>query len=523
MEDPPIIQGPRRAVQLVKSGVSLLAAVAIIITGTWGAFYYQASLRLKRAMGAATAAGIPTTLAELLPAPADPEQDASPVYAALSEAYMEIVSQNGRSAEHNAFVGAYLLLHPRSFSHRDTEPARWDKSWTTFEQEVPALRSWMSLSAEVTALLERLPASARSTWARETGPEAWHEWWKHDWGMLAAGRYAGAQGLLALHDGDVRQAVRSFAILSAVDRHYADSPAWNDAATRSGPCSTQLALGALILSTDVPPDVLTAMQESVADPADEETLRRSVAATYIVSRQMAGAILDKDPAIDIRGSRSESAFRYPWSRINIERYFAERWESLVDTWPRLAVPVSNSPYVQLQGETRRRVSASLSGFDLDLPGGLGECANARVYRDLLRLSIAIRRFQIARGAFPQRLSDLVSGGFIKSLPRDAYGGAHYRYVRGEKSVTVYSIGPDMDNDSAVSFAHRWWACDEQGYPTNPPNDDGDIFVTLDAEPAPPWERVALPEWRQRIKDIQAEKAARTKPGKRTARPRKTIE
>jgi len=68
----------------------------------------------------------------------------------------------------------------------------------------------------------------------------------------------------------------------------------------------------------------------------------------------------------------------------------------------------------------------------------------------LTVTLALRAYHAAHGCYPATLQDLVSAGYIESLPPDPFANAEtFRYRRKGKTYLLYSIGPDCtDNGGA---------------------------------------------------------------------------
>jgi hypothetical protein len=69
-------------------------------------------------------------------------------------------------------------------------------------------------------------------------------------------------------------------------------------------------------------------------------------------------------------------------------------------------------------------------------------------RQLLKAEIALRKYQLDTGEFPQRLNDLVPK-FMSALPTDPYdeNGGPLRYAQTADGFLLYSVGYDRDDDS----------------------------------------------------------------------------
>ena len=83
------------------------------------------------------------------------------------------------------------------------------------------------------------------------------------------------------------------------------------------------------------------------------------------------------------------------------------------------------------------------------------------------LACALERFRLARGAFPQALSELTPD-FLPTLPTEIVNGEPYRYRRTDDgSFLLYSVGLDLrDDDGIIDPKMR---ADWRASPTDPPD------------------------------------------------------
>jgi hypothetical protein len=64
--------------------------------------------------------------------------------------------------------------------------------------------------------------------------------------------------------------------------------------------------------------------------------------------------------------------------------------------------------------------------------------------------MAVERYRLARGHWPESLSELVPE-HLKSIPRDPFDGAELRYLDFAEGVIIYSVGPDgVDNGGNIT-------------------------------------------------------------------------
>lgn len=71
-----------------------------------------------------------------------------------------------------------------------------------------------------------------------------------------------------------------------------------------------------------------------------------------------------------------------------------------------------------------------------------------VLLDLLRVHLAIHRFQLAEGRLPEKLSDLVSQ-YLQQLPTDPYAGGDLTYELKNDRYLLYSVGPNRIDDGGI--------------------------------------------------------------------------
>lgn len=88
-------------------------------------------------------------------------------------------------------------------------------------------------------------------------------------------------------------------------------------------------------------------------------------------------------------------------------------------------------------------------------------------RRLLIAELALRAFTLEHESPPRQLSDLVPE-YLPKLIQDPYDDAPLRYRSDETTATVYSIGPDLDDDNAQALT--WDEVNADG--------DGDLVLTV---------------------------------------------
>ncbi len=81
----------------------------------------------------------------------------------------------------------------------------------------------------------------------------------------------------------------------------------------------------------------------------------------------------------------------------------------------------------------------------------------------LKTVLAMERYRLERGAWPDKLEDLAPKWLTK-VPLDPYDGKPLRYVRVAEGVIVYSVGPDgTDNGGKIDRTNPTAAGTDMGY------------------------------------------------------------
>ena len=63
--------------------------------------------------------------------------------------------------------------------------------------------------------------------------------------------------------------------------------------------------------------------------------------------------------------------------------------------------------------------------------------------------LAIRRWQLEKGDYPDSLGQLVAGGYLKVLPPDPYSDGPLKYAKRGEDFVLYSIGADFEDGGGV--------------------------------------------------------------------------
>ena len=83
----------------------------------------------------------------------------------------------------------------------------------------------------------------------------------------------------------------------------------------------------------------------------------------------------------------------------------------------------------------------------------------RVEEQALITTLALLRYNVDKGGYPANLSELVSAGYIKELPKDPFSDKPLVYKQTRQGFTLYSFGADFDDDGGL---HSKWGSGEEG-------------------------------------------------------------
>jgi hypothetical protein len=97
-------------------------------------------------------------------------------------------------------------------------------------------------------------------------------------------------------------------------------------------------------------------------------------------------------------------------------------------------------------------------------------AHAQASVDLARVAIALERYKLAHGQYPESL-DVLTAQFIQKLPRDVIGGQPLKYRRTNDSFVLYSIGWNEKDDGGVIALNKSAPRDEAPLVADPDNGD----------------------------------------------------
>ena len=138
---------------------------------------------------------------------------------------------------------------------------------------------------------------------------------------------------------------------------------------------------------------------------------------------------------------------------------------------------------ELDGDRARRSVILLLIPGIEKLANTNRCQQANLRSALT--AVALERYRLEHGAWPETLADLVKAGLLDAVPLDPIDGQPLRYKRLDDGVVVYSVGLDgVDDggrinrenrdDPGVDLGVRLWDADRrrQDPLPPPPDDDG---------------------------------------------------
>ena len=84
---------------------------------------------------------------------------------------------------------------------------------------------------------------------------------------------------------------------------------------------------------------------------------------------------------------------------------------------------------------------------------------AKALHEAMVAVLALRRWCLEKGQYPETLNQLVKEGYLKALPDDHYAEGPLRYERRGDDFVLYSVGTDFEDNGGVRDSNPW---DRQG-------------------------------------------------------------
>jgi len=76
--------------------------------------------------------------------------------------------------------------------------------------------------------------------------------------------------------------------------------------------------------------------------------------------------------------------------------------------------------------------------------------------------LALRRRQMEKGAYPEKLDELVTYGYLRQLPEDPYSDGLLRYEKRGDNFILYSLGRNFVDDGGVQHPEKNFEWGDEG-------------------------------------------------------------
>jgi len=86
----------------------------------------------------------------------------------------------------------------------------------------------------------------------------------------------------------------------------------------------------------------------------------------------------------------------------------------------------------------------------------------KALHDALVTILALHRWKLDKGAFPENLDALLTDGYLQTLPDDPYSDTILKYQQQGDKFILYSLGADFDDDGGVENHQDPWGRQETG-------------------------------------------------------------
>ncbi|MBN1806676.1 MAG: hypothetical protein JW837_15620 [Sedimentisphaerales bacterium] len=91
---------------------------------------------------------------------------------------------------------------------------------------------------------------------------------------------------------------------------------------------------------------------------------------------------------------------------------------------------------------------------------------SRVLHEAIITILAVQRWQLDNGDYPENLDELIEADYLKELPMDPYGNKPLIYKKTENNFILYSLGCNFEDDGGIVFVEheniQKWGTSKQG-------------------------------------------------------------
>jgi hypothetical protein len=134
-----------------------------------------------------------------------------------------------------------------------------------------------------------------------------------------------------------------------------------------------------------------------------------------------------------------------WSQASI----AEMEKAYDDLWEAAYAPPAQRVGRLREAQKRARALPSAQFWTARVIDGLDRLLRDQAARDCAAAGVAVARYRLAHGAWPERLDQLVPE-LLAQVPSDPFDGAPLRYKTAAAGARIYSVGPNLRDDGGAA-------------------------------------------------------------------------
>jgi hypothetical protein len=275
------------------------------------------------------------------------------------------------------------------------------------------------------------------------------------------GRVLWREAMVHAHEGDIAAAVRDCHGVLVLARTLGDEPFWVSQYVRrlNRDRAVQL-LERALAHGEAPAADLAALQAALAEEGQFDVLPPALRLTRAQIHETFAAVEQGQMTLNSPLGMSNASLETVMKEYDAGGMFAPSLASRLRADHAAFLRLAN----QLLDITHRAPSEqapAIHGLEADLKaapfmtrttvGGMIQrfheerSAQARLWSAVAAL--AVERYRLARGRWPESLADVVPE-FLAAVPADPYDGQPLRYRRRADGVVVYCVGPDGTSDGS---------------------------------------------------------------------------
>jgi hypothetical protein len=106
-------------------------------------------------------------------------------------------------------------------------------------------------------------------------------------------------------------------------------------------------------------------------------------------------------------------------------------------------------FTEIKNIKNKNLFLELGTLSIDPKGTFCLYYNTKVRAEASVAVLAILRFKADTGQFPETLNELVSKGYLRTIPQDPYSNGVLIYKLADGNFKLYSVGPNFKNDEGI--------------------------------------------------------------------------